>query len=192
MCICWRKRSPGDMCVYKHEYQAPDRTTLHIQMCLDWPWQVTKRQTSSDSVPFHAPASYYLTAPLTLRALYFPSIHFYNPSFPREQAPHQSWRFSQGETRILSNISTFYFVTFHFCFLSHVTERVVLLTISFISPSAISTYMLLKLGLPFMRAHTRTPTHTTQQLSRLAYIISTRPECLILPLFVLCIDSHIW
>lgn len=100
VCICWRKRSPGDICVHKYGYQAPDRTPLHIQMCLDWPWQFTKRQTSSDSVPFHAPASYYLTAPLTLRALYFPSIHFYNPSFPREQAHHQSWRFSQGTIRM--------------------------------------------------------------------------------------------
>ncbi len=79
MCICWRKRSPGDMCVYKHDYQAPDRTTLHIQMCLDWPWQVTKRQTSSDSVPFHAPASYYLTAPLTL----FPIHSFLQSLFPK-------------------------------------------------------------------------------------------------------------
>lgn len=125
VCICWRKRSRGDTCVHKFGYQAPDRTTLHIQMCLDWPWQVTKRQTSSDSVHFHAPASYYLTAPLTLHALYFPFIHFYNPSFPREQAHHQSWRFSQGKRlHAYQTYRRFILQLFicRFCFSSHVTE----------------------------------------------------------------------
>lgn len=182
--ICW---SWGDTCVHKFGYQAPDRTTLHIQMCLDWPWQVTKRQTSSDSVPFHAPASYYLTAPLTLHALYFPFIHFYNPSFPREQAHHQSWRFSQGKACMhIKHIDVLFC---NFSFVTSVFPRtwrklcVVLLNISHICAlhaSAIIKYTLLKLELRFTRA--RTHGHP-RALSRLTYIIP-RGCVLILLLFV--------
>ncbi len=121
----------------------------------------------------------------------FPIHSFLQSLFPKRAGTSPILKIlSRRNTDLIKHIDVL-FRNFSFLF-SHVTERVVLLTISCISPSAISTYMLLKLGLLFMRAHTRTPTHTTQQLSRLAYIISTRPECLILPLFVLCIDSHIW
>lgn len=105
---CSRKRRSGDIRAHKYGYQVPDRTTLYIQICPDLAWQDTKRQTSSDSVPFHAPASYYLTGPVTLHSIFHPFIFTIPLSPESRQAHHKCRRFSQGEICMhIKHIGTF-------------------------------------------------------------------------------------